>query len=464
MENGRHEQFFEFRNKYPKFIYLGYSIYESDKTLSFDFHFSIPGLVEFKPHWDMAKPNSYSIDLDDERLNELVFSLGMVELVSYWKITCSPEVYVACGYLSEAQSDWWKKLYQRGLGEFFYTNGIEATDNFMRIVSQGYQHNVPKENKIGGNNKKVLIPIGGGKDSAVTLELLKSHAERYCFIINPRKATLDTVTIASIPNENVIVANRTLDGNMLALNKQGFLNGHTPFSALVAFSSVVAAYIHGIEFVALSNESSANESTVLDSDVNHQYSKSVEFESDFIDYEARYISSGVKYFSLLRPLTEIGIAKIFSRLEKYHLIFRSCNVGSKKDIWCANCPKCLFVYIILSPFLSHDKIVNIFGKDMLDDLGLLSIFEKLIGLQPEKPFECVGSCDEVNAALQELIRQYESNHVLLPELIRFYKCLGSEKKHDISEMCDSYNENNHVPEQFAMAIKNELKSIRGEKV
>lgn len=456
MGNGRHEQFLEFRSKYPKFIYLGYSISESAKSLSLDFHFMIPGLAEFKPHWDIAKPSSYSVSLDDKRLNELVFSLGMVELVSYWKITCSPEVYVNCGYLSVAQSDWWKKLYQKGLGEFFYTNGIEVSDDFMRIVSQGCLHQAPKGNKAGGNNIKVLIPIGGGKDSAVTLELLKGHAERFCYIINPRKATLDTVSTSSIQNENVIAANRTLDENMLVLNKQGFLNGHTPFSALVAFSSVIAAYIHGIEFVALSNESSANESTVLNSDVNHQYSKSVEFESDFIDYEARYISSGVKYFSLLRPLSEIGIAKIFSRLEKYHSIFQSCNVGSKKDIWCSNCPKCLFVYIILSPFIAHDRIVNIFGKDMLNDPELLPIFEKLIGLQPEKPFECVGSCDEVNAALQELIRQHESDHAPLPELLRFYKGLGIAERYDILEMCGGYDENNHVPEQFVEAIKNEL--------
>jgi len=461
MGAGRLGQFFEFRKKYPEFIYAGYSISESNKSVGLDFHFIIPGLAEFKPHWDIVKLSSCSVDLKDNRLNELVFSLGMVELVSYWKTTCSPQVHVACGSLSAAQSDWWKKLYKKGLGEFFYTNGIEVAYDFMSIVSQENRSCPPKENRMSGNKTKVLIPIGGGKDSAVTLELLKDHSERFCYIINPRKATLDTVSVSSISNEKVIVANRTLDENMLALNKQGFLNGHTPFSALVAFSSVIAAYIHGIEFIALSNESSANESTVLDSDVNHQYSKSLEFESDFIDYEAKYISSGVKYFSLLRPLTEIGIAKIFSRLEKYHSIFQSCNVGSKKDIWCANCPKCLFVYIILSPFLSEDQMMSIFGKNMLNDSGLMSVFEKLIGLQQEKPFECVGSCDEVNAALQELIRQYESHHTSLPELIRYYKVLGITNKYDVSEMCSSYDENNHVPERFVQIIKNELKQTGG---
>ena len=457
MDKGRHEQFLEFRKKYPKFIYSKYRVSESGEALSLDFHFIIPGLSEFKPHWEITKSNLFSFDINDKQLDDLIFSLGMVELVSYWKITCSPEVHIECGTLSQAQSDWWKKLYKKGLGEFFYTNGIPVADDFMNIVSHVNNFNTPIENKINNGTPKVLIPIGGGKDSAVSLELLRDCAERYCYMINPKKAALDTVSASLIPSENVIIASRTLDDNMIALNKQGFLNGHTPFSALVAFSSVIAAYIHGIEYIALSNESSANEPTVLDSDVNHQYSKSFEFESDFINYESEYIKSGVKYFSLLRPLTEIGIARIFSRLEKYHPIFLSCNEGSKSDIWCANCSKCLFVYIILSPFLSEDRMVSIFGRNILNDPQLIPTLEELIGIKPEKPFECVGSCDEVNAALQELLRQHESTTAVLPELLEFYKRLDLVNQHDISMICASYDENNYVPERFVQAIRNALK-------
>jgi hypothetical protein len=225
----------------------------------------------------------------------------------------------------------------------------------------------------------------------------------------------------------------------------------------VAFSSVLTAFVHGIGFIALSNESSANESTVPDSDVNHQYSKSLEFESDFIDYEKRYINSGTKYFSLLRPLTELGIARIFSGLDKYHHVFRSCNIGSKQDRWCADCPKCLFVYIILSPFIEQAKMAGIFGKDMLDDAGLIPTLEKLIGLQPEKPFECVGSRDEVNAALQELVRQYQTSNTPLPLLLRYYKNLDIPERYDIDELSKRYDDRNHVPEQFVPAIKSRLK-------
>lgn len=463
------------REKHPVFIYHGYEISEGDDTLDLEYHFEIPGLAEFKPQWKIAKPKERRDDLGDARLRGLVFSLGMTELVSYLKTACCPQVRVSCGALSQKQVSWWKKLYYNGLGEFFYTNGIDADEDFIDIVSDFDGDNAcgytclddgsdisPSDADFSGSDAmpKVLIPIGGGKDSAVTLELLSGFAGRFCYMINPRRAMTDTVAAAGIADENVITAKRTLDKNMLELNAQGYLNGHTPFSAIVAFSSAIAAYIHGISYIALSNESSANESTVPGSFVNHQYSKSFEFESDFSNYEALYIGSGVCYFSLLRPLTELGIAGIFSRFDKYHSVFRSCNAGSKNDIWCCACPKCLFVYIILSPFLPAKSVQQIFGKDMLSDINLCPTLEKLIGIHPEKPFECVGSRDEVNAALQEVISKYKSRGELLPALLEYYDGLSIEKR-DFAAIRDSFDGNNNVPERFLPLLKAAITDYRG---
>ena len=92
---------------------------------------------------------------------------------------------------------------------------------------------------------------------------------------------------------------------MLELNKKGYLNGHTPFSAIMAFSSIIAAYLNGLKFIALSKESSANESTIKDSYINPQYSKSYEFEKDYRYYDSTLVNSGVYYFSFLRPINEL---------------------------------------------------------------------------------------------------------------------------------------------------------------
>ena len=169
-------------------------------------------------------------------------------------------------------------------------------------------------------------------------------------------------------NNHIIEIYRTIDKKLIELNSQGMINGHTPFSAMLAFTSYFVAYLLSKKYIALSNENSANESNVIGEKVNHQYSKSFEFEKDFEEYSNKYLKAPVKYFSFLRPLNELQIAKIFSKHEKYHKTFKSCNVGSKEKEWkwCCNCAKCLFAYTILSPFLYKKKLVDIFGEDMFE--------------------------------------------------------------------------------------------------
>ena len=461
LSNDKIDMFQQFRVEYPDFIYDGYDYSESESALDIIFHFSITNLAEFHPTWSIAKTRTNAVKIDKNRLDELVFSLGMVELISYWKLTCSPNVYIKNRTLTDEQITWWKKLYFKGLGEFFYTNGISVGGDFVGIkctnstLTKNAKQEAPNAIVVDSSTVKVLIPIGGGKDSAVTLELLKTETDRYCYIVNPRQATLDTVSIADL-NSKTIIAKRTLDKNMLELNAKGFLNGHTPFSAILAFSSVIAAYINDIGYVILSNESSASESTVKGTAINHQYSKSYEFENDFRSYEEKHIKTGVQYFSLLRPLTELQIAKLFSTFKNYHSIFKSCNAGSKSDIWCGNCPKCLFVYIILSPFLKSAELISIFGKDMLDDKNLTENFEKLVGMQPEKPFECVGSRTEVNQALQMTIQRNLAENMKMPYLLKYYEGKLGTVPSEIADLLHCYDESNFLPTYFVSLLKQKI--------
>jgi len=416
----RQDFYKECRVKYPTFTYKGYSYQLDSAGISMTFDFAIDGLSEFHPTWFIPRINKIE-NLNIDLIEDMVFSLGMVELISYWKITCCPRVIIKDRALTGEQIDWWKKLYFNGLGEFYYTNGItESMADFMTIECQSTKPTRQFDSQESFPVNKVMVPVGGGKDSVVSIELLKDKADITCYVINSRGATDSTVKVAEL-TDKTIYAKRTLDKHMLDLNKQGFLNGHTPFSALVAFSTIIAGYLNGIKYVALSNESSANESTVADSYVNHQYSKSFEFESDFRFYQDKFIGSGVFYFSFLRPLAELQIAMLFSHFKKYHSIFKSCNVGSKQDIWCGHCPKCLFVYIILSPFLSMDELDKIFGKRLFEDDTLMEDFDKLCGILPEKPFECVGSRDEVNASIVETINKYNLEQRPLPLLLSHYK-------------------------------------------
>lgn len=456
------KQYNDLRKQYPVFYYHGYEAEETEQELVIRYQFEIEGLSSFEPTWRFPKPENSGCALAQEGkadalLEQMIYSLGLVELVSYWKITCSPRVVVEAGYLDEKQILWWKDLYFNGLGEFFYINHINAdAESFMTIETTGNKVVIPAAAGGSRQGSGVMVPIGGGKDSVVTLELLRSAGEKcFGYIINPRGATVHTAEAAKLDASHVISAKRTLDKNMLELNKQGFLNGHTPFSAIVAFSSIIAARLYHLDYIALSNESSANESTVQGSTVNHQYSKSFKFEMDFHNYETEYLPGSALYFSLLRPLSEFQIAGYFAKCTAYHKIFRSCNAGSKTDSWCAHCPKCMFVYLILSPFLSREEVREIFGVDMLEDETMIPVMEQLVGIQEEKPFECVGSRDEVNTAIILTIEKLEQTGEKLPKLLEYYK--NTRNYQQFKDAGDNYSSyfdtENLVPEKWLAVVK-----------
>lgn len=401
-----------FRQTYPKFVYESYQYDVQPNGLHIVFTFRISDDIVFTPTAVIPSRPFLNFNQSREVLDPLVFHIGMIELISYWKCLCPPLVEIRCGSLSHEQIQFWKKLYFNGLGEFFYINGISATpEDFLTISSlpsetSGSSATQHPEFRFQNSNLS-LIPIGGGKDSVVTLELLQNaNARPIPLIMNPRGATTNCIQAAGYTLDDVLVIRRTIHPRLLELNAQGCLNGHTPFSAMLAFYTLLAAQLSGIPNIALSNESSANESTVVGTNVNHQYSKSLEFENDFRHYVAQHISPSFNYYSFLRPLSELQIAMLFSRYEKYFDVFRSCNVGSKQDIWCGHCPKCLFAYIILSPFISPQRLNAIFGKCMLDDPDMQLYFDQLTGCAETKPFECVGTISEVHSALSMTISRW----------------------------------------------------------
>lgn len=444
------DKYNELRNKYDTFIYDSYEIEELENTTKITYNFIVPSLTQYKPTLEVKK---FKID---SFTKNLIFHIGLVELVSYWKATCSKNVIIKVGYINKEQIEFFKKLYFYGLGELFYTNGITPNyDDFINIKCDLKEQNIEIPNYVGNGN---LIPIGGGKDSNVTLEIMKSDFEdNLCFIINPKQVTLSCAQTAGYLNEKIVTVKRTIDKNLIELNKQGFINGHTPFSALVAFLSYFNAYITGKKYILLSNESSANESNVDGTKINHQYSKTYEFECDFNEYTKKYFKIDIKYFSLLRPLSEYQIAMLFSNYEKYHEIFKSCNVGSKKEPWhwCCSCPKCLFVYIILSPFLYKEKLIRIFGEDLFEKEDLLDIFIELTGYGKTKPFECVGTYEEVRYAITKTISKLDKQ----PYLLKYYK-EHFELENLNKNLENKYNRENNLNPYFENLLKSELKKWR----
>ncbi len=452
-------KYLELIETYKRFVYHGFQIEEDEETLKVIYDFEIEGLSEFHPTFTIKKPNAAMVG-DELLVRKCIFSLGMVELVSYWKISCPREVYVACAHLDEEQITWWKKLYFNGLGEFFYKNEIEVSlEDFMHISSSDQEWTGAMSHRTFSGN---LIPVGGGKDSFVSLDLLKDlKEENHAFVINRVMSGIHSAQAAGYDGDRLINPIRTLDSNMLELNKQGYLNGHTPFSALAAFAAYLTAFLYNKKYIVLSNEDSANESTVKGSTVNHQYSKTFEFEQDFNAYTQKYLDPSIHYFSLLRPLSELQIAGMFAQLKPYHAVFRSCNVGSKEEKWCGHCAKCLFVCMMMTAYLPEEEVVKIFGKNMLDDPEMMDLFEQLNGMTDDKPFECVGTRDEVNTAISMGIRKYQAAGLPLPKLYQYYydsQYYAFYQDRNVS--WDEYQTRNLLPAQYAEILKARMEQMK----
>lgn len=387
--------FNQLRQKHKEFIYEGFQILPQDGNLKVIFDFTLSPDIKFNPI--VIFPN---IPKNQKDLQNLAFNLGMVELLSYWKAACSPKIIIKAGYLNEEQIKFWKKLLMKGFGEFFYNNKIDFTQKDLvefKVESQ------QKFNSYDGQLKdRDLVLVGGGKDSAVTLETISQKGREFnCLLLNPTDAAIKMTEVAEV--KNPIIIKRTIDPKLLELNKTGYLNGHTPFSAYLAFLSVFAGSLYDYKNLVVSNEASSDEGNIvwLGQEINHQYSKSSEFEKDFRDYSSKYLATSANYYSFLRSFGELEISELFSKMEKYHKIFRSCNRGSKEGIWCGKCPKCVSTYLLLYPFLK-EKTTEIFGKDIAKNSNFITIVKGLLRENNEaKPFECVATVDEISTAIKK---------------------------------------------------------------
>ncbi len=433
------EKYNALREKHKEFIYHGYDVTHSGIT----FHFSIDE-YHFYPEW---KIDGELLKNPDEFTEYIIFNLGMAELISYWKCACPPVVRVKCGSLTEKQCRWWKKLYFNGLGEFFYRNGITPDfEKFMTIIPD---NGGKKEFAVSKPLSGLMIPVGGGKDSIVTLELLKQYRKNTdCYIINALPAAVACARVAEFDDSRIVTPSRTIDKTLLELNKQGCLNGHTPFSAVVAFSAYLFAYLRGRKHIVLSNESSANESYVEGMNVNHQYSKSTEFEKDFREYVSGFLSGDINYFSFLRPLCEWQIAKKFVEYKQYFPVFLSCNLGSKANKWCGKCAKCLYVYILLAAFLDDDELIKIFGVNCLNEKSFSDMFDGLVYDGVDKPFECIGTKQEIRLSLYMAAQRRKA----LPVLLKGYMDTNPQKPLPLDGF---YDNQSFLPDEFSKILKRE---------
>ncbi len=345
--------------------------------------------------------------------------LHLIAGISYYKAGLAQRIDPGDSRIDETLAGFLNELYVQGLGEFAYINQLDLSGkiNFEVNIDRAPgakgldQATLPTGSRPHSLDlpERALVAMGGGKDSLVCLQILRDAGVEVQPVCVGGSALIgDTVKVAGLP---LICIQRELSTELAVMNASGAWNGHVPVTAINSAILLCAGLLFGHRYIVFANESSANEATLKNDDgieINHQYSKSLAFEQAFRTVIAQHVSSGIEYFSLLRPFSEIAITRQFAEMSEFHTVFSSCNRNFHQDgshiegRWCQACPKCRFAALALAVFLSPPQLIAIQGADLLDQEQQLQGFKALCGLGEHKPFECVGSIAESRAAIKFL--------------------------------------------------------------
>jgi UDP-N-acetyl-alpha-D-muramoyl-L-alanyl-L-glutamate epimerase len=380
----------------------------------------------------------------------------LIESFSYWKATASPIIEVHAGTLSDDQVHWWHDLLIHGMGEFFYRNNIDFTPkDFVKIVPRsGIDSSKPCVSPLPTRS---LLTIGGGRDSALAGALLRDSDRSFaCMMLNPSSAAKQIAR--HLTDRDPVIIRRAICPELLELNRRGFLNGHTPFSAYLAFLGAACLLLYGYSSVIVANERSSDEGNVRyrGKDINHQYSKSFRFERLFDEYLAKYLVTHGRYFSFVRPLYELQIGNVFSGFPRLFDLFKSCN-RNRSESWCGQCPKCLSVFVTMYPFVPRSALIKIFGGDLFYRDENVPILRELAGLEI-KPFECVATTVEISAALALSVAKARAAGEPLPPVLEYsvQNVPGTADSSGASNILKSYGPH-RIPQEFESFLTNALK-------
>jgi hypothetical protein len=359
--------------------------------------------VGFEETFELPDSLSPTVPEDDPTVARALLGLHLAAGTSYWK-TCIPgEIRVENASLSGDEAQFWNAVYTLGLGEFFYRNQIDPVGRASFPASPASYRSNATGRVAGG---PPLLLWGGGKDSVVSHEILRAAGSPHELLSIGRSDWEWVESSARVADAPLHVVTRRLDPKLLELNAAGALNGHVPVSAALAACGSLVALVAGRPEVIASNEASASSGNAAWGGivVNHQWSKSLEFERMFRTWLRNDAYGGPEYFSLLRPLSELRIVKAFSTHPEYFTAVTSCNANFKQTgpaprRFCLTCPKCVFVSLMARPFLDDQAYHLLFGGDALADPGNLHLVEELLGVRGTKPFECVGTPEETMAAI-----------------------------------------------------------------
>ena len=405
----------------------------------------------------LTLPTGASADAATSPAFQKLLSLTAIVLgVSYFKLRAPFAIEAPAIALTTAERAFVIDIYENGLGEFYARNQLAR---FGKLTLDAPSDPVDRK-PAPVLPERTLLPIGGGKDSLVSVDLLTHTGQAFTpFAVNPKGPIVTSVDAVGTPP---LYVTRKLDPEMIRLGQQpGFYNGHVPSTAINSMIASLCAVLFGYDQIVLSNERSASEGNVVfdGRETNHQYSKSLGFELLIADTLGNATGGALKYFSLLRPYSEARIASLFTKENKFDAVFSSCNRnfrlnGNDGPLWCGECPKCHFVFLIFAPFMAKDRMLRIFGKNLLDEPANEQSFRELAGLTGQKPWECVGEILEAAACFYTLTRHADWHEDAVVRSIKadLFAQYGEEKLQRSMAECLTDSHDHHSPPALAAKV------------
>ena len=397
------------------FRFLSYYFDRSTYTATFVYQ-GIDNIIFTEKIFFAPKPgtNTSSFNLlDDPGLTQLLDQAMFLAFIligtSYYKAHPTKNIRLDRP-LDDFQARFFSTVFQEGLSQYAFENRLTRDKLATFKPTPGFQNKPAVEYRGQG----VLALQSGGKDSLLVAELLNEHN------INFVPWYISSSSDRSHPNvidhlddgfnhQKASVVYRQIDH--LHLQQTDGLNGHVPVTFIVESLALIQAILNNqnVILTSIGREGEEPHAMIGDLPVNHQWSKTWQAEQLMTEYIKRYLSPDLHLGSPIRHLSELRIADLFVQKcwQKYGYSFSSCNEANYKQNnqnstlkWCGHCAKCANSYLLFCPFIPPQFLQSLFGdKDLFLDQNLIQIFKGLLGVGGEmKPFECVGSVEELRSA------------------------------------------------------------------
>jgi len=345
---------------------------------------------------------------ESNEASQLERALHLALGVSYYKAFIPPVISHPYA-MSEVEASFWNTVFKNGYGEFLFKNNISYNQIAQFTAQKGIEFSSESPQKL---EEKAVLGIGGGKDSIVAGELLKQIGVPVTgFVLATGEVLGQTQAVSDVMGINLLPIKRLIDREIIEINTlDGATNGHIPISFIFGLIGATTALSNNSAYVIVANEASSSipHATHENMEVNHQWSKSIEFERLFQDYLHTYVSSEMYYFSAIRPMPTLAVASKFVEYPEYFEVFTSDNslfrIAANERThprWSLDSSKSLSSFILLSALLSEEQLLMIFGHNFLDDSSLQDSFSAIMGENGKVVLDCVGTPEELRASLKK---------------------------------------------------------------